>query len=361
MRIAQVAPLNESVPPPRFGGTGRIVSYLTESLVGLGHDVTLFASGDSDTRARLVPACPRALCREPDARDTSPHHVRLMELVFEEAESFDVIHFHCGSLHFPLLPRHRCTSVTTLYGIGSNDVQALLNEHRDVAVVSISNSQRSAMPHANWQGTVYHGLPRDSFLFRGERGRYLAYLGRISPEKRIDRAIAIAQRAGIPLKIAAKIYPEDQPYFDETLAPLLRTAGPLVEFMGEIDYLGRNELLGHAAALLLPVDCPEPFGLVMIEALACGTPVIAWRRGSIPEIVEDGMTGHIVESVDEAVEVAKTIHRLSRDRCRQAFEQRFDADRMAADYVKIYRRVIASARRQRLCGGRRPARPLISE
>jgi glycosyltransferase involved in cell wall biosynthesis len=341
MRIAQVAPLNERVPPPLYGGTERVVSYLTESLVDLGHDVTLFASGDSETRARLVAACPRALWRDPNVRETLPHHVRLMELVFKDVSRFDVIHFHADYLHFPLVRRHRCASVTTLHGmVHPHDVQALFDEYSDVPLVSISDNQRSPIPQANWQGTVYHGLPRDAFGFRAEPGRYLVYLGRMSPEKRVDRAIEIAQRAGVPLKIAAKIYPEEQHYFDETLAPLLREAAPLVEFIGEIDDRGRNELLGHASALLFPIEWPEPFGLVMIEALACGTPVIAWRRGSVPEVLEDGVSGYIVESIEQAVEAARRIDRLSRARCRQAFEQRFDAGRMAADYVEVYRRVM---------------------
>jgi glycosyltransferase involved in cell wall biosynthesis len=343
MRIAQVAPLYESVPPPLYGGTERVVSYLTESLVHLGHDVTLFASGDSETNACLVPACPRALWRDPNVRETLPHHVQLMELVFKDVSRFDVIHFHTDYLHFPLVRRHRCASVTTLHGmVHPHDVQALFDEYPDVPLVSISNNQRSPMPCANWQGTVYHGLPRESFLFRGERGRYLVYLGRLSPEKRVDRAIEIAQRAGVPLKIAAKIYPEEQRYFDETLAPLLHKSAPLVEFVGEIDYLGRNDLLGEASALLFPIEWPEPFGLVMIEALACGTPVIAWRRGSVPEVLEDGISGYIVENLEEAVAAVGKVDHLSRADCRQAFERRFDAERMAADYVEVYQRVMTA-------------------
>jgi glycosyltransferase involved in cell wall biosynthesis len=343
MRIAQVAPLNERVPPPLYGGTERVVSYLTEWLVRLGHDVTLFASGDSETSATLVPACPGALWRDSNVRETLPHHVRLMELVFKDVSRFDAIHFHTDYLHFPLLRRHRCASVTTLHGlVHPHDVKALFDEYPDVPLVSISNHQRSPIPGANWQGTVYHGIPRDSFTFRAEPGRYLVYLGRMSPEKRVDRAIEIAQRAAVPLKIAAKIYPEEQHYFDETLAPLLRASEPLVEFIGEIDDRGRNDLLGHASALLFPIEWAEPFGLVMIEALACGTPVIAWRRGSVPEVLEDGVSGFVVESIEEAVESVRKVDRLSRAGCRQAFEQRFDAERMAADYVEVYRRIIAA-------------------
>jgi glycosyltransferase involved in cell wall biosynthesis len=266
-----------------------------------------------------------------------------MELVFKDVSRFDVIHFHADYLHFPLVRRHRCASVTTLHGmVHPHDVKALFDEYPDVPLVSISDNQRGPIPEANWQGTVYHGLPRDSFTFRAEQGRYLVYLGRMSPEKRVDRAVEIAQRAGVPLKIAAKIYPEEQHYFDETLAPLLREAAPLVEFIGEIDDRSRNELLGHASALLFPIEWPEPFGLVMIEALACGTPVIAWRRGSVPEVLEDGVSGYVVESIEEAVESVRKADRLSRAGCRQAFEQRFDAERMAVDYVEVYRRVIAA-------------------
>jgi glycosyltransferase involved in cell wall biosynthesis len=338
MRIAQVAPLNERVPPALYGGTERVVSYLTEELVRLGHDVTLFASADSETRARLVAGCPRALWRDAEVRETLPHHVRLMELVFRDAGRFDVIHFHTDYVHFPLVRRHRCPSVTTLHGtVHPHDLGALLEEYRDVPLVSISDDQRRPIPHANWRGTVYHGLPRDAFTFRADRGAYLAYLGRASPEKRVDRAIAIARRSGVPLKIAAKIYPEERRYFDEALAPLIAASGPLVEFVGEIGDRARDELLGNAAALLFPIEWPEPFGLVMIEALACGTPVIAWRRGSVPEILEDGVTGCIVDSVDEAVAAVTRIDGMSRATCRRVFEERFDASRMAREYLDVYR------------------------
>lgn len=341
MRIAQVAPLNERVPPPLYGGTERVVSYLTEELVQLGHDVTLFASGDSETRARLVPACPQALWRDPAVRETLPHHVRLMELVFRDVGRFDVIHFHTDYLHFPLVRRHGCASVTTLHGlVHPPDLEALLEEYHDIPLVSISDNQRRPIPGANWRGTVYHGLPRDSFTFRGERGSYLVYVGRMSPEKRVDRAIEIARRSGVPLKIAAKIYPEERHYFDETIAPLIQASGPLVEFIGEIANRDLDELVGKAAAFLFPIEWPEPFGLVMIEALACGTPVIAWRRGSVPEVVEDGVTGYVVDSIDDAVSAVERIDRLSRATCRSVFEQRFDASRMARDYLDVYRGVL---------------------
>lgn len=343
LRVAQVAPLYERVPPPLYGGTERVVSYLTEGLVRLGHDVTLFASGDSETSARLVAASPRALWRDAEVRDTLPHHVRLMELVFSDTTRFDVIHFHTDYLHFPLLRRHQCASITTLHGmVHPPDVKALFEEYRDVPLVSISNDQRSPLPHAHWAATVYHGLPLAEFSFYGDPGSYLAYLGRMSPEKGVDRAIAIARGAGVPLKIAAKVYPEERAYFDETLAPLIDASGSLIEMVGEIGGLEKNAFLGRAAGLLFPINWPEPFGLVMIEALACGTPVIGWRRGSVPEVLQDGVTGWIVDNIDDAVQAVGRLAGLSRAACRRAFEDRFDAMRMSADYVDVYRRLITS-------------------
>jgi glycosyltransferase involved in cell wall biosynthesis len=342
MRIAQVAPLYERVPPRLYGGTERVVSYLTEELVRLGHEVTLFASGDSQTAARLVAACPQALWRDADVRETLPHHVWLMHQVARELDRFDIVHFHTDYVHFPLVRQYRCASVTTLHGmVHPHDVEALFKAYPDVPLVSISDNQRSPLPHANWAGTVYHGLPKDAFTFQPEPGRYLVYLGRMSPEKRVDRAIEIATRAGVPLRIAAKIYPEERHYFDETLAPLIK-GSPLVEFIGEIDDRGRDELLGHAAAFLFPIEWPEPFGLVMIEAMACGTPVIAWRRGSVPEVVQHGVTGYVVESIEAGVEAVRQIDGLSRAECRHHFERRFDASRMAADYVALYEHVLSS-------------------
>jgi glycosyltransferase involved in cell wall biosynthesis len=341
LRIAQVAPLFERVPPRLYGGTERVVSYLTEALVALGHDVTLFASGDSETSARLVTACPRALWRDADVRETLPHHVRLMELVFSDVSRFDVIHFHNDYLHFPLVRRHRCPSLTTLHGmVHPHDLRALFEEYRDVPLVSISDNQRRPLPDANWLGTVYHGLPREAFTFSERPGRYLVYLGRMSPEKRVDRAIEIAKRSFHLLKIAAKIYPEEQKYFDDTLAPLIADAAPFVDFVGEIDDRGRQQLLAGAAGFVFPIEWPEPFGLVMIEALACGTPVIAWRRGSVPEVLQHGVTGYIVDSIDEAVAAVHALDRIDRKTCRRIFDERFDASRMAADYVSLYGRVV---------------------
>ncbi len=314
--------------------------------------MTLFASGDSETSARLVAASPLPLWRDPEVRDTLPHHVHLMELVFRELARFDVVHFHCDYIHFSLVRRHRCPSVTTLHGMmHPRDLEALFDEYRDIPLVSISNDQRSPIPNANWQGTVYHGLPRDLFTFHAGPGTYLAFLGRTSREKRLDRAIQIAVESGVPLKVAAKIYPEEQVYFDQRIAPLPRQAGSLVEFVGEITDQGRNELLGNASALLFPIDWPEPFGLVMIEALACGTPVIAWRRGSVPEVLEHGVTGYIVDNIVDAVDAVGRIGSLRRSACREAFERRFDARRMAIDYVKVYERVIENTRAAGLHNG----------
>jgi glycosyltransferase involved in cell wall biosynthesis len=341
MRIAQVAPLYESIPPKLYGGTERVVSYLTEELVQLGHEVTLFASGDSETKAKLVAACPQALWRDGDCKETLPHHVRLMELVFQDVSRFDVVHFHCDYLHFPLLRRHPCPSVTTLHGrLHVPDLQALFDEYAEVPLVSISDSQRQPIPWANWQATVYHGLPRNLHTLRERPGEYLAFLGRISPEKRLDRAIAIARHAGMRLKVAAKIYPEERAYFKQIIEPLLRASRPWVEFIGEVGGREKDEFLGNALALLFPIDWPEPFGLVMIEALACGTPVIAWRNGSVPEIIADGKTGFIVESVEEAVRAVGRVTGLSRLVCRKVFEERFDAARMARDYLEVYRRLV---------------------
>lgn len=342
LRIAQVAPLYESVPPQLYGGTERVVSWLTEELVGLGHDVTLFASGDSRTSAHLVPVCPIALWRDPDARETLPQHVRMLELVFRDLSRFDVIHFHCDYIHFPLVRRLPCANVSTLHGqIHLHDVEGIFKEYNELPLVSISDAQRRPLPSANWQATVYHGLPRNLHRFQPQAGKYLAFLGRISPEKRLDRAIDIARRAGMPLKVAAKIYDEDRPYFQSTIAPLLSESRSFVEFIGEIGGERKNEFLRGALALLFPIDWAEPFGLVMIEALACGTPVIAWRNGSVPEIIEHSVTGFVVDSIDEATACVGRISEIRRSECRRAFEERFDSRRMALDYVSVYRRLTA--------------------
>ena len=339
MRIAQVAPLYESVPPKYYGGTERVVSYLTEELVRQGHEVTLFASGDSETTARLVAACPRSLRLDKQCIDQLAHHIVMLESVFQRASEFDIVHFHVDYLHFCMSRRQQITHVTTLHGrLDIPDLFPLYREFRDMPVVSISNVQREPLPWANWQATVHHGLPTDLYRFREQTGSYFAFLGRISPEKRVDRAIEIAKRVQIPLKIAAKVDRVDRKYFKTTIEPLL--CDSLVEVVGEIGDREKDEFLGNAYALLLPIDWPEPFGLVMIEAMACGTPVIAYCGGAVPEILEEGRAGFIVEDLEGAVKAARRIPKLSRKRCREVFEQRFTATRMANDYVKVYERLI---------------------
>jgi glycosyltransferase involved in cell wall biosynthesis len=339
MRIAQVAPLYESVPPKYYGGTERIVSYLTEELVRQGHEVTLFASGDSETKARLVAMCRRSLRLDKHCVDQMAHHVLMLERVLQRSGEFDIIHFHVDYLHYSLSRRQSFPHVTTLHGrLDIPDLVPLYREFRDVPVVSISDAQREPLPWANWQATVYHGLPADLYRFRATPGGYLAFLGRISREKRVDRAIRIAREVQIPLRIAAKVDRVDQEYFDTVVEPLLHD--PLVEFVGEIGEGEKDEFLGEAQALLFPIDWPEPFGIVMIEAMACGTPVIAYRNGSVPEVMEEGRTGFIVEHFDDAVEAMRGLPKLSRARCREVFDQRFTAARMARDYVDVYERLI---------------------
>jgi glycosyltransferase involved in cell wall biosynthesis len=338
MRIAQVATLNFSVPPRLYGGIERVVSYLTEELVAQGHEVTLFASGDSETTAQLIRVCPHALHRVENDEDRRAYYVRMMQLVFADVSCFDVIHFHTESIQLSWLRRQPCPNVTTLhYQLGAPRLKPLYDEYNP-PLVSISDNQRQPLPDVNWQATVYHGLPRNLFTFRKEPGGYLAFIGRASFEKRLDRAIRIACQTGMRLKVAARINREEQ-HFKQDIEPLLHEAHDLVEFVGEIGGREKDELLGNAYALLFPIDWPEPFGLVMIEALACGTPVIAWRNGSVPEVIDDGSTGFIVESVEEAVEAVGRIAGLSRQKCRQAFEDRFDAACMARRYVEVYRRL----------------------
>jgi glycosyltransferase involved in cell wall biosynthesis len=347
MRIAQVAPLYESVPPKYYGGTERVVSYLTEELVRQGHEVTLFASGDSVTKAHLVAACRRSLRMDKHCVDRMAHHILMLEHVLQRAAEFDIVHFHTDYLHFPLSRREQITHVTTLHGrLDIPDLVPLHQEFRDMPVISISDGQREPLPWANWQATVYHGLPADMYQFRDEPGSYLAFLGRVSPEKRVDRAIEIAKQVRIPLKIAAKVDRVDTDYFETVVEPLLRH--PFVEFVGEIGEGEKAEFLGNAYALLFPIDWPEPFGLVMIEAMACGTPVIAYRGGAVPEVMEEGHTGFIVEGLEDAVEVVRRVPELSRKRCREVFDQRFTAARMAHDYVQVYERLINSKQQDRL-------------
>jgi glycosyltransferase involved in cell wall biosynthesis len=338
MRIAQVAPLFESVPPRLYGGTERVVSHLTEALVRMGHDVTLFASGDSVTQARLAPCWPRALRLDGRSHLHQVPHLLELEQVFRRHAEFDVLHFHTDHLHFPLARRHATPHVTTLHGrLDLPELVPLMREFSEMPLVSISDAQRAPLPWAHWQATVHHGLPRDLYRFHPGPGRYLAFLGRISPEKRCDRAIEIAKRLDLPICIAAKVDPADRAYYEEKIRPLM--SHPLVEYVGEIGEREKGEFLGHAMALLFPIDWPEPFGLVMIEALACGTPVVAYRHGSVPELVDPGVTGFIVDSMDEAVRAAAAAMALDRRRCRQRFEQRFTAERMARDYLAVYERV----------------------
>jgi glycosyltransferase involved in cell wall biosynthesis len=338
MRIAQIAPLYESVPPKYYGGTERVVSYLTEELKRQGHDVTLFASGDSVTSARLVPVCPRSLRLDPHCVDQMAHHILLLERVFQCAHEFDAVHFHIDYLHFPLSRRQPLPQLTTLHGrLDLPDIVALHREFREMPLVSISQAQRAPLSWANWLATVPHGLPESLYRFRPEPGEYFAFLGRFSPEKRVDRAIEIAKRVGLPLKIAAKVDRPDEEYFHSVVEPLLDD--PLVEYVGEIGEQDKGDFLGRARALLFPIDWPEPFGLVMIEALACGTPVVAYQHGSVPEVLDDGVTGFIVSNLEEAVAAARRIPQLSRSRCREVFERRFSARRMAADYLRLYEKL----------------------
>jgi glycosyltransferase involved in cell wall biosynthesis len=341
MRIAQVAPLIESVPPKHYGGTERIVSYLTEELVRAGHDVTLFASGDSVTNARLIASCERSLRKNERCKDPVAREVLLVDHVIEYVNEFDLIHFHTGYLHFPVCRYLPVPHVTTLHGrLDLPDLIPVFDRFRNEPLISISNAQRQPLSWANWQETIYHGLPKDLFTFQPKQGDYLAFLGRVSPEKRVDRAIEIAKRVSMPLKIAAKVDRADRRYFKREIEPLLAESD--AEWVGEISDQQKNEFLGNAYALLFPIDWPEPFGLVMIEAMACGTPIIAYQCGSVPEVMEDGVTGFIVRNQDDATQAVNSIRNLDRSRCREVFERRFTADRMASDYVDVYKQLIDS-------------------
>jgi glycosyltransferase involved in cell wall biosynthesis len=350
MKIAQIAPLAESVPPRLYGGTERIVSYLTEELVRQGHDVTLFASGDSVTAARLARCATAALRLNPAVRDPLPHHLLMLEQVRQRAAEFDVLHFHIDLLQYPLLRTIATPSVTTLHGrLDMPDLAPIYRAFPEVPLVSISDAQRAPMPPVRWVRTIHHGLPRRLMAFRPRAAAdgHLAFLGRISPEKRPDRAIAIATRAGLRLRMAAKIDNADIDYWREKIEPLVRD-NPLVEFVGEIGEHDKAAFLGGAAALLFPIDWPEPFGLVMIEAMACGTPVIAFPCGSAPEVVDHGLTGFLVDSVEDAVAAVRRVPELDRARVRAVFERRFSIERVAADYTQVY---------LSLCERGRPIRP----
>lgn len=340
MKIAQIAPLHESVPPRTYGGTERVVHYLTEALVRQGHEVTLFASGDSRTSARLHAIVPEALRLSAERRDPHAWHLLQLAEVAREARNFDILHFHTDFLHFPLWRERSEPQLTTLHGrLDLPDLQSIFGEFRDQPVVSIADHQRTPLgPLPRWLGTVYNGIPADLYDFSAAGGDYLAFLGRMSPEKGPEAAIDIAIAAGVPLRMAAKVDAVDRDYFESRIKPRLQH--PLIEFIGEVDERGKNELLGAARGLLFPIAWPEPFGLVMIEAMACGTPVIAYRRGSVPEVMKEGVSGFVVDSPEQAVAAVSRLEEVERAGCRAYFEQRFSADRMAEGYVGLYRRLL---------------------
>ncbi|HXS26589.1 MAG TPA: glycosyltransferase family 4 protein [Steroidobacteraceae bacterium] len=348
MRIAQVAPLDESVPPRLYGGTERIVSYLTETLVQAGHEVTLFASGDSVTGAELISVWDHAL--RLDRRKAEPHavHLALLEQVFKRADAYDVIHFHTEQVHLPLAVRCATPCLTTLHNrLDTPGLELLYAEYRAHPLVSISESQRRPLPLANWLATIHHGLPSELHTPTKTPGKYLAFLGRVCSEKGVRQAIEIARRTGVPLKIAAKVARKDRDYFATEVEP--RIDGSLIEFIGEIGEHEKTSFLGEALALLFPISWPEPFGLVMIEAMACGTPTIALNRGSVPEIIDEGVTGFIAQNVDDAVGCVESVRHLDRTACRERFEQRFSAARMSREYLRAYESV------RELQHGRRPS------
>lgn len=351
MKIAQIAPPTESVPPRLYGGTERIVSYLTEELVALGHDVTLFASGDSVTKAKLVASCPLALRLNPAVRDPIPYYMLMLSQLRRHADQFDILHFHIDQFHFPVFQDMPDRIVTTMHGRQDMpDLQFLYAGFPQMHLVSISNAQRLPIAHIPVTETIYHGLPRDLYSASlVPRGGYLAFLGRISPEKRVDRAIVIARAVGVPLKIAAKVDRVDQDYFKSEIEPLLKLPG--VEYIGEIDDRQKTAFLQGARALLFPIDWPEPFGLVMIEAMACGTPVLAFQNGSVREVIDEGVTGHVVRNVEEGILKMGSVLALDRGRVRRRFEERFTATRMAKDYVKLYRSLIGAAGRRGAADG----------
>jgi glycosyltransferase involved in cell wall biosynthesis len=348
MRIAQIAPLHEAVPPKFYGGTERVVSYLTEGLVELGHDVTLFASGDSQTSARLEAAWPRALRLDPSIRDWMAPHMLMLEQVRRRAHEFDILHFHLDYLPFPLFSQLDTPFVTTLHGrLDLPELQPIFDSFPQAQVISISNSQRAPLPRAGWLDTIYHGLPANLLTPQPHaKPEYLAFLGRVCPEKRADHAIRIAAQAGLPLKIAAKVDKVDREYFKSEIEPLL--SGANVEFIGEINEAQKPEFLSGAKALLFPIDWCEPFGLVMIEAMACGTPVVAFNRGSVPEVIDRGVTGFICEDVADAVAAVARLDELSRDEIRAQFERRFTSRIMAQRYVDAYSELAQSAKRPML-------------
>jgi glycosyltransferase involved in cell wall biosynthesis len=339
MRIAQIAPLAEPVPPTYYGGTERVVSGLTEELVRRGHEVVLFASGDSCTAAELVACCPRSLRLDTRVIDPLAYTIVQMEMVRRRAREFDIIHNHIDYIAFPLSRAVATPMVTTLHGrLDLEDLTPIYATFPDVRVISISDAQRTPFPAARWLGTVYNGIDPARYTFQERPGRYLAFLGRISPEKGVEPAIEVARAVGLPLRIAAKVDPADQAYFAERIEPLLR--GPGIEYLGEIDDAGKSELLGGALAYLFPIDWPEPFGITMVEAMACGTPVIAMNRGSVPEVVVHGRTGFICESMRGMIDAVSRVDRLSRLACRRHVEQKFSIPRMTDGYEAAYRAAV---------------------
>lgn len=345
LNIAQVAPLYESVPPKRYGGTERVVSYLTEELVAMGHQVTLFASGDSVTKATLIPACERSLRLDDRCVDQLVHHIGMLQQVLDECDRFDLIHFHIDYLHFPISRLMRLPHVTTLHGnLGIPDLKPFYKIFKDMPLVSISLEQRKPLPDVNWVGNVHHGLPSGFLRPKYTQGKYLAFLGRVSPEKGLERAIDIATRSGIPLKIAAKVDKNDKEYYDQRIRPLIQH--PLIEFIGEINDDEKNDFLGNAMALVFPINWQEPFGLVMIEALACGTPVVAYNIGSVSEVIDHGVTGFIVTNQNDAVKAVQNIELISRYDCRRTFDERFTAARMTRDYLNVYNKALEMERDQ---------------
>jgi glycosyltransferase involved in cell wall biosynthesis len=342
MRIAQIAPLTEAIPPRLYGGTERVIYWLTEELVAMGHDITLFASGDSQTSASLVPVWPKALRLDGEVRDACALHMMMLEHVRRRAADFDLLHFHLDYYPFSLFSRQATPFVTTLHGrLDLPEHQPVFTTFSSIPVVSISDAQRRPLPQAGWVRTIHHGVPAGLLTPQPVKPTYLAFIGRISPEKATDRAIRIAQQCGLPLKIAAKVDKVDREYFEERVRPLL--ASPDVEYIGEISDGEKSAFFSGAIALLAPIDWPEPFGLVTIEAMACGTPVIAFNRGAVPEIVEHGLTGFIVDDETSAVAAVNRVGRLSREKIRSRFEDRFTARRMAQDYVTVYRALIEAA------------------
>jgi glycosyltransferase involved in cell wall biosynthesis len=338
LKIAQIAPLVESVPPKFYGGTERVVAYLTDELVNMGHDVTLFASGDSVTKARLVSVVPKAL-RLSQCTDQMAGHILQLQEVMDRADEFDILHFHTDYLHFPVTRLSHKKTLTTLHGrLDMPELKLLYRKFNDMPVISISNAQRRPLYMANWAGTVYHGLPDNLYEAGKGEGDYVVFLGRFSPEKRADRAIEIARLAGVKIKIAAKVDKADERYFEKEIRHLLDQ--PHVEYLQEVGEPQKKSLLANAKALLFPIDWPEPFGMVLIEAMACGTPIIAYSHGSVPEIVEHGKTGFIVDSVEKAAEALQHIHLISREECRATFEKRFSAAVMAQNYVRLYEKTL---------------------